>query len=106
LDIGHYFRQYRRLMAHWQRCYGADLFELHYDSFVRQPAREAARLFNFLGLEWDERYLAVESRSEAIKTASVWQVREPIYTRSSGRAAHYAPQLRELRDYLADLLPK
>ena len=106
LDIGHYFRQYRRLMAHWQRCYGADLFELHYDSFVRQPAREAARLFNFLGLEWDERYLAVESRREAIKTASVWQVREPIYTRSSGRAAHYAPQLRELRDYLADLLPK
>jgi len=106
LDIGHYFRQYRRMMAHWQRCCGADLFELHYDSFVRQPAREAARLFNFLGLEWDERYLAVESRREAIKTASVWQVREPIYTRSSGRAAHYAPQLRELRDYLADLLPK
>ena len=106
LDIGHYFRQYRRLMAHWQRCYGADLFELHYDSFVRQPAREAARLFNFLGLEWDERYLAVESRREAIKTASVWQVREPIYTRSSGRAAHYATQLRELRQYLADLLPK
>ena len=106
LDIGHYFRQYRRLMAHWQRCYGAGLFELHYDSFVRQPAREAARLFNFLGLEWDERYLAVESRREAIKTASVWQVREPIYTRSSGRAAHYATQLRELREYLADLLPK
>jgi tetratricopeptide (TPR) repeat protein len=106
LDIGHYFRQYRRLMAHWQRCYGAGLFELHYDSFVRQPAREAARLFNFLGLEWDERYLAVESRREAVKTASVWQVREPIYTRSSGRAAHYATQLRELREYLADLLPK
>jgi Tfp pilus assembly protein PilF len=106
LDIGHYFRQYRRLMTHWQRCHGADLFELHYDAFVRQPAQEAARLFEFLGLEWDERYLAVESNRQAVKTASVWQVREPIYTRSSGRAAHYAPQLRELREYLSDLLPK
>ena len=105
LDIGHYYRQYRRLMAHWQRCYPNDLFELNYDAFVQQPAQQAARLFNFLGLDWDDRYLSTESRSRAVKTASVWQVREPIYTRSSGRAAHYRAQLGELRDYLSDLLP-
>jgi hypothetical protein len=63
-------------------------------------------LFEFLGLTWDERYLAVESRRQAVRTASVWQVREPIYTRSSGRAAHYHTQLLELREYLWDLLPK
>lgn len=103
LDIGHYYRQYRRLMAHWQRAYPDDLFELNYDAFVQQPARQAARLFDFLGLDWDDRYLSPESRSRAVKTASVWQVREPIYTRSSGRAAHYRAQLGELRDYLSDL---
>jgi tetratricopeptide (TPR) repeat protein len=106
LDIGHYFRQYQRLMTHWQRLYGPDLCELHYDSFVRQPAREAERLFEHLGLEWNESYLAVESSRQAVKTASVWQVREPIYTRSSGRATHYATQLRELREYLSDRLPE
>jgi len=105
LDIGHYFRQYRRLMAHWQRCYPDALFDLNYDAFVQQPATQAARLFNFLGLEWDDRYLSPESRSRAVKTASVWQVREPIYTRSSGRAAHYRDQLGELRAFLSDLLP-
>ncbi|MBS0417399.1 MAG: sulfotransferase [Proteobacteria bacterium] len=105
LDIGHYFRQYRRLMAHWQRCYPHDLFELNYDTFVHQPARQAARLFGFLGLDWDDRYLEPESRGRAVKTASVWQVREPIYTRSSGRAAHYRDQLGELRALLSDLLP-
>ena len=41
----------------------------------------------------------------AIKTASVWQVREPLYQSSSGRARHYATQLAALRDSLADLLP-
>jgi len=105
LDIGHYFRQYRRLMAHWERCYPNDLFELNYDAFVQQPAKQAARLFGFLGLDWDDRYLAPESRRRAVKTASVWQVREPIYTRSSGRAAHYRDQLGELRASLSDLLP-
>jgi hypothetical protein len=34
-----------------------------------------------------------------VKTASVWQVREALYQRSSGRARHYAP---ELAAYLAD----
>jgi tetratricopeptide (TPR) repeat protein len=106
MDIGHYFRQYRRLMAHWRQRYGAHIFELRYDSFVRQPAREAARLFGFLGFEWDDRYLATRTEGRAVRTASVWQVREPIYTRSSGRAAHYPTQLRELREYLFDLLPK
>ncbi len=105
LDIGHYYRQYRRLMAHWQRCYPHDLFELNYDAFVQQPATQAARLFGFLGLDWDDRYLEPESRGRAVKTASVWQVREPIYTRSSGRAAHYRDQLGELRALLSDLLP-
>jgi hypothetical protein len=36
----------------------------------------------------------------AIKTASVWQVREPLHRRSSGRARHYASQFDALRAYL------
>src|SRR5262249_41930035 len=106
MDIGHYYRQYRRLMEHWRQCFGSDVFDFHYDSFVREPAVQAARLFEFLGLEWDERYLSPESRSGAVKTASVWQVREPLYTRSSGRAVNYLPHLGDLREYLSDLLPK
>jgi hypothetical protein len=45
----------------------------------------------------------VALHSGAIKTASVWQVREPLYKSSSGRAAHYADELKELREHLADL---
>jgi tetratricopeptide (TPR) repeat protein len=106
MDIGHYFREYRRLMLHWQRRFGADLFELNYDALVREPAAQVARLFEFLGLEWHDRYLSADSRGRAVKTASVWQVRESIYTRSSGRAANYRAQLSGLREYLSDLLPK
>ena len=105
MDIGHYFREYRRLMLHWQSRFGTDLFEFNYDSFVREPAAQAARLFGFLGLEWHDRYLSLDSGG-AVKTASVWQVRESIYTRSSGRAANYRAQLSGLREYLSDLLPK
>jgi tetratricopeptide (TPR) repeat protein len=102
MDTGHHFRQYQRLMAHWKRLFGAAIFDFDYDAFVREPNQTAARLFAFLGLQWEERYLASAPSGRAIKTASVWQVREALHRRSSGRARHYARQLATLRDYLAD----
>jgi hypothetical protein len=100
MDIGHHYRQYLRLMAHWKQLFGADMIDVNYDAFVHQPKREAERLLAFLGLEWDERCLAPPPPGRAVKTASVWQVREPLYQRSSGRSRHYARELEELRQYL------
>ena len=101
MDTGHYFRQYRRLMDHWKEMYPADIFDFHYDDFVRTPEAHGRRLYEFLGLSWDERYLARPTRGQAVKTASVWQVREPLHSRSSGRARHYSEHLVALREYLA-----
>ncbi len=106
MDIGHYYRQYRRLMAHWQTQFGADIIDFDYDEFVRAPAESGARLFESLGLQWDDRYLARPAVGTVVRTASVWQVREPIYTRASGRASNYAAQLAQLSAYLADFMPQ
>jgi tetratricopeptide (TPR) repeat protein len=101
MDIGHHYRQYQRLIAHWKALYGADILDVSYDALVREPKSAAEELLGFLGLHWDERCLTVPPAGRAIKTASVWQVREPLYQRSSGRARHYARELDELRSYLA-----
>jgi tetratricopeptide (TPR) repeat protein len=100
MDAGHYYRQYLRLMAHWKRVYGADIIDIPYDEFVVEPGAVARRLFEFLELEWDDRYLELPPAPRAIRTASVWQVREPIYRTSSGRAGHYSRQLAALAEYL------
>jgi tetratricopeptide (TPR) repeat protein len=100
-DIAHHYRQYQRLMAHWKALYGADIFDLSYDTLVQTPRPVMEKLLAFLKLDWDERCLTVAPQSGAIKTASVWQVREPLYRRSSGRARHYAKQLQALSNYLA-----
>jgi hypothetical protein len=100
MDIGHHYREYQRLMAHWKALYGADILDVSYDALVREPKPVTEKLLAFLGLDWDEGCLTVPPAGRAIKTASVWQVREPLYQRSSGRARHYARELDELRDYL------
>ncbi|MHB8478513.1 MAG: tetratricopeptide repeat-containing sulfotransferase family protein [Steroidobacteraceae bacterium] len=100
MDIGHHYVQYLRLMAHWKTLFGADILDLDYDALVKDPQPAVERTLAFLGLDWDERCLSVPPAGRAVKTASVWQVREPLYRRSSGRARHYERQLGALRDYL------
>jgi LPS sulfotransferase NodH len=104
LDIGHYFREYRRLMAHWKNKFASDIFDFDYDALVSDPQPALQRLCAFLGLEPPREVPQVAAAGRAVKTASVWQVREPLYRSSSGRAKHYAVQLKELHDNLADLL--
>jgi tetratricopeptide (TPR) repeat protein len=100
LDIGHYYRQYRRLMAHWHALYGSDIIDVEYDALVREPRPHIERVLGSVGLEWDERCLDFQRRAHAVKTASVWQVRQPLYQHASGRARHYSGQLEALARYL------
>ena len=101
LDTGHYFRQYQRLMRHWRALYGEDILDFGYDALVREPRSAVQRLLGFCGLDWSERCLDPGSVRGAVKTASVWQVREALYPHSSGRARHYPAELAGLAAYLA-----
>ena len=95
--IGHYYGQYRRLMAHWQTLYGADIHSFDYDSFVRDPQPQVDALYAFLGLETDASSLNFHQRQNTVKTASYWQVRRPLYREASGRWRHYQQPLQPLR---------
>ena len=99
-DIAHYYSQYRRLMAHWQSLYRADILDLDYDMLVREPREQIARLLDFCGLEWQDSCLEFQRTTSAVKTESVWQVRESLYQRSSGRWRNYAAHLKAIEDAL------
>lgn len=105
LDTAHYYSQYRRLMAHWKSLYGGDIHDFDYDRFVRDPRPAIAGLLKFCGLGWEEACLSFEDAANAVKTASVWQVREPLYARASGRWRNYERQLAPLCDWLREHCP-
>lgn len=100
-DAGHWYRQYRRLMAHWHTLYGTQILRVDYDRLVREPRPVIEELLGFLGLDWDKACLSFHEAGNAVRTASAAQVREPLYARSSGRwrnyQAHLEPLLEELR---------
>lgn len=92
-DIAHHYRQYRRLMSHWRSVLGDSVFDADYDRFVAEPRPVAESLLGFLGLEWHEGCLEPRRVAARVRTASVGQVRQPLYQRSSGRWRNYEKQL-------------
>jgi len=96
-DIGHYYGQYRRLMAHWKALYPDDILDFDYDAFVREPEPALARLLQFLELEHEPACLEFHRQGNTVKTASYWQVRRPLYGEASGRWRSYARHLGPLR---------
>ena len=99
-DFGHHYAQYRRLMAHWKSLYGDDILDLNYDTLVREPAPAIAQLQAFCGLDKDDACLNFHDTTGNVRTASVWQVRQPLYQHASGRWRHYERQLAPLRQAL------
>jgi tetratricopeptide (TPR) repeat protein len=97
-DLVFYYQHYARLMAHWRRVLPLDrIFDLHYEDLISHREDVTRRLVAFLGLEWDEVCLRPEDNQRVIKTASLWQARQPVYHTAVGRWRHYEPWLGELR---------
>jgi tetratricopeptide (TPR) repeat protein len=101
-DSAHWYGQYERLMAHWKHLYPDDIFDVDYDTLVSEPRALIGELLQFLCLDWQESVLNFHEGSAAVKTASVWQVREPLHARSSGRWRNYERQLRQALGDLAE----
>jgi hypothetical protein len=94
-DAAHWHDQYERLMAHWKSLYPNDIFDVDYDELVRSPKRTVEDLLGFLGLDWEKAMLDFDRSNRPVRTASVWQVREPLHARSSGRWRNYSAQLKD-----------
>ena len=92
-DLGFYYRQYERLMAHWRAVLGARMIEVGYEETVENLDAVARRLIDFCGLPWDDRCLAFHETDRIVKTASQWQVRQPIYRSSKQRWRNYEKHL-------------
>ncbi len=90
------FHDYQRLMDHWQAVLPVKLFAVDYEETVTDLEGVARRLVAWCGLEWQPACLAFHETSRPIRTASVTQVRQPVYTRSVARWKHYEPALGQL----------
>src|ERR1700728_1956796 len=89
-DLVHYYREHRRLVAHWRSVLpAATLLVVPYAELVADQETWTRKIIEFIGLPWDERCLSFHNTQRTVSTASAWQVRQKIYNSSIGRWRKY-----------------
>lgn len=101
LDTGRYYTLFDRLIAHWQRVFPGRILEMHYETLVDSQEASTRRLLAFCNLPWHDDCLRFEHNEAPVNTASVVQVRKPVYRTSLQRWKKYEAQLKQLQDLLS-----
>lgn len=92
-EIGRHVRRYEKLMLLWMSQWPDDILTVRYEDLVQRPEDLSKQIVAFCGLEWDPACLKFHESDRAILTASINQVRQPIYQSAMGRAAKYEAHL-------------
>jgi tetratricopeptide (TPR) repeat protein len=101
-DLARRIRDYQRLTAHWQAVLPRPVHEVSYERLVEDFTPEARRLVEVCGLAWEPACLNFHETPRAVRTASVTQVRQPLYRKALERWKAYEPYLGPLFERLQD----
>jgi Flp pilus assembly protein TadD len=96
-DLGMFYRDYEALMSHWKQVLDPPILDVDYEHLVADPGGQSRRMIQFIGLPWDQRCLRPHETRRPTATASVQQVRQPIYQTSVERWRHYERFLQPLQ---------
>jgi tetratricopeptide (TPR) repeat protein len=97
VELGRYFNNYIRVMNHWRDTLPKDAFHsIHYETLVDDIETVARGLVDYCRLDWDESCLEFYSAKRRVRTASLQQVRQPLYSSSKAKWRRYEEHLQPL----------
>lgn len=100
-ELGRYYRKYEELMQHWKEVLPDGVMtEIVYEDVVSDVEGMARKLVAFVGLPWSDQCVDFHESDRPVKTASVVQVRQPVYKTSVERWRRYGDKLQPLLDAL------
>jgi tetratricopeptide (TPR) repeat protein len=101
-DVGRYYRDYVRLMAHWDAVLPGRVYRLQHERLLDDFEGELRRLLDHLELPFEEACLRYWESDRAVRTPSSEQVRKPLYRDAVDKWQNYAAWLQPLREALGD----
>ncbi|MEL7093381.1 MAG: sulfotransferase, partial [Pseudomonadota bacterium] len=100
-ELGRVYAAHARIMDHWGSVLPDDAFlTLPYDELVEDTEGWTRKMLEHCALEWEAACLSSHEAKRRVRTASILQVREKIYTTSREKWRRYADELEPLRAQL------
>jgi tetratricopeptide (TPR) repeat protein len=101
-EIGRYYRDYVRLMSHWDEVLPGRVLRVDYEAVVENTEEQVRRLLAYCGLEFESACLDFHRTERVVRTASSEQVRQPIYKGAVEQWRNYEPHLVPLREAIGN----
>lgn len=92
-----------RLMAHWRETLGIPILDSSYEALTSDPEPRVRALLEHIGLGFHKACMEHHKSKSSVHTASVRQVRRPVYTSSTARWKRYEKHLGPMLEVLGDL---
>jgi tetratricopeptide (TPR) repeat protein len=83
-------------MHYWHEIFPGEILELNYEDVVDDLEGSARKMLDYIGVDWEPEVLKFNELDRTVKTASVWQVRQPIYKSSKAKWKRYESHLAPL----------
>ena len=99
-ELGLYYNSYLSLVAHWRTVLPGSMFEIQYEDLVANQEERTRQLLDYCGLPWEDGCLNFHENERVVRTASLAQVRQPIYKTSVASSRKYYPYIRPLLETL------
>ncbi len=99
-ELAKYYKLYLDLMKFWTKCLPNDFLNIEYEEIVTNPKHEIKKLVEYCDLNWEENCLNFSKNKTPIKTASVGQARNSIYSTSLKSSKKYEAFLKEMFSHL------
>lgn len=103
-DIGRYYHDYMRLMAHWHETLPGQVLTVKHESVVENLEAEVRRILAYLDLPFEPQCLKFYETDRAIRTPSSEQVRQPIFSDALEQWKNYEPWLGPLKEALGEFM--
>jgi tetratricopeptide (TPR) repeat protein len=94
--IGEQLADHNLLMHHWNQLFPGEILEVQYEDVVEDTEGMARKMLDYIGVSWEPQVLNFATLDRPVKTASVWQVRQPIYKTSKAKWRRYQQHLAPL----------
>lgn len=101
--LAQHYRMHVDTMEQWKRLLPGRIHEVRYEKLTSDPEPQIRALLEHCDLEWDDACMEFHKTKRGIRTASVWQVRQPMYTSSVEKWRDYEKHLGPLIEGLGDL---
>jgi tetratricopeptide (TPR) repeat protein len=102
-DLGSTYSIYWRLMDHWRTVLPGGFHEVRYEQLVEDTEAQTRSLIDYLGVDWSDDCMRFFDNPRMVTTASMTQVRQPVYRSSIGRWRRYQEYLGPLLEKLGDV---